>query len=221
MIANRKRATIYMNSNSIFIMARDNHLLCRKANDREIYAWKMECLDNIPNIPFYYHLWDNSETNSKNLRAFLTGIVSDRWYAEIIKPKVFLALPDDAVLVDQRVLMEFLMQSSARQVISVKECMLLNTAVSNYVSVTKTCRMTALHYIKNGLIQGSRYLENQEYSVDEILSKIKYLHRDCEYKELPVFLNGDNLSRYKELGEVVSVETLLDNFMNWQQKNGA
>lgn len=77
-----------------------------------------------------------------------------------------------------------------------------------YVCVSKTCRMIILTYMKDKKIFKQKFIEDKSYTNEELKELICDL---CEERvDIPkIFLNGEKLSAYSDLGKVVEHEEIL------------
>lgn len=196
---------------NIYLIARNNGFICRKSDDPQPYIFKFDGIVNQPNIPFYYHLFE-SDKYINDFISFKKQMFKGNLASNILRPKLFIAVPDDAAFVDRHIFEEFFYKFSAKETYIIKECMLLSKSDS-YIAISQTCRMIVLSYIKEKTVKNTLYIENKEYSAEEMKLKINALFTEYEYGNLPVMLNGDNLIKYSEIGELVSPETLLNNYI--------
>ena len=131
----------------------------------------------------------------------------------LIKSHTYLAIPDDAVEVDRRMVQEFLSSCGSKIVNVTPECMLVSRQDDTYVAVSFTCRMIVLSYIKAGNIAHQQHLERNNYSFDELKSQISKLLKKREIGKLPVYLNGEKKDNYSQLGCFIDHESILENYI--------
>ncbi len=191
----------------LFIMLRENSFICRKPNECNTYECKFD-IENLPNIPFYYHVWDDPDKYKSIFNNFCKKY---SLVGRIMKPNITIAKPEDSIKVDISAIIEFFYFCGARNIIFLNECMLLS-AKTHYISIIETCRMTVIRYIKANTVISNLYLENKAYTDDELLVFIKDMHTDCSREDIPVFLNGKNLERYSSIGTYVTLQEMLNNY---------
>lgn len=196
----------------IFIIIGNDSFICKRQDDLKPYIFKLDGIKGMPNIPFYHQFEFDTDKHRDDFISFKKQMFKGSLATGFLKPKVFLALPDDSVYIDRRYFEEFFYKCGAQKVFMIKECMLLSKSQS-YVAITRSCRMTALSYIKDREFQNTIYIENKDYSVDVMKSKINDLFTAYESNNLPVVLNGENLEKCSEIGEIISPETMLNNYI--------
>lgn len=156
--------------NDLYIMLRDNSFLCRKPIDNYTYKCKFD-VDDLPNIPFYYHFWTDI---NKYVSIFNSFCKKHNLKSILFKPGLVISKPDDALTgVDDAILNEFFLVCGARKVTLVNECMLLTSLACNYVSIIKTCRMIVIRYIKSCVIKNSIFIDTRDYTTEELMTYVK------------------------------------------------
>ena len=198
--------------NSLYILARDDSLICRTPDDPQVRRFLISGIKQMPNIPFHHYLWDDPEKSSRDFSEFRRQLLGNHLVSKIVKPTVFLVLPEDFSEVDKRALIEFCMFCGAHTVHVMPECLLLSDA-AEYVAITRTCRMTVLCLVRQKDIVQTRYLENREYSEDDMKREIGGLFASGDWGGLPVLLNGEIPDSYRRLGETVPPEAILERFV--------
>lgn len=192
-----------------YIIVTDNSFVMKKDGDtsENIIAFQ----SYIPNIPFYYHLFDKD----KNYITEITKQVKS-----LRMKKVTIVLPDDAIdiQVDKQILTEFFMQCGTKIVKINFQCFLLNLEKENYITISKTVRNLVLQYISNKKSLTTKYYDKEYTDVLQISSDIKKFHNDYGYGEIPVYINNinNNMDRFKSLGDMVSINDAFANIMNYK-----
>ena len=203
-----------MKPNSVFIILRNNSFICKKPDDKCSHVFKLDDIENIPNVPFYHHIWNDSAKYVKLYKNFdKNELMNNSLMSGLIKSHIYLAIPDDALEVDSRMIQEFLMKCGSKIVNVTPECMLVSRQDDTYVAVSFTCRMIILSYIKAGNIAHQQYLERNDYSFDELKGHISKLLYNQEIGKLPVYLNGEIKDQYSQLGCFVDPESILENYI--------
>ena len=204
-----------MDNNSVFIIMRNNSFLCRRADSISPVVYKFHDIQNLPNVPFYFHLWDNFMKYKREFgRFFRNELIGNPMMAWLIKNHSYLAIPDDMLESEKRIAIEFLMQCGSRKVDVMQECLLLAPQADKYVAVSRTCRMMVLSYIESGNIVNRSILENKEYSAKMLKHYIHELLGCQESDFVPVYLNGNDLQDYSELGLIVDPKTILNHYID-------
>jgi len=203
-----------MNTNSVFIILRNNSFICKKADHNRSQVFTFDDIVNMPNIPFYHEIWNDSAKYMKLYKHFYKNeLMNNSIMSGLKKSHTYLAIPDDAVEVDRRMVQEFLLSCGSKIVNVTPECRLVSQQDDTYVAVSFTCRMIVLSYIKAGNIAHQQYLESNNYSLDELKSQINKLLNNREFGKLPVYLNGEIKDHFSQLGCYVDPESILDNYI--------
>lgn len=160
----------------------------------------------IPNIPFYHHLYDKDKT-------YVTDITNKIKRLKI--KKVTIIIPDDSIdiEVDKRILIEYFMLCGAKKVNVNFQCFLLSLDTKNYISISKTTRTIVMQYIANNISLAKKYYEKDYTDMQQIALDMKYLHTDCEYGRMPVYINNINndMDRFKAIGNMISIHDMINN----------
>ena len=203
-----------MNTNSVFIILRNNSFICKKADHKRSHVFRFDDIENMPNVPFYHQIWNNSAKYINLYKRFYKNeLMNNSIMSGLIKSHTYLAIPDDAIEVDRRMVQEFLSSCGSKIVNVTPECMLVSRQDDTYVTVSFTCRMIVLSYIKAGNIAHQQYLESNNYSVDELKSQISNLLNNREFGKLPVYINGEKKNHYSQLGGFVDQDSILENYI--------
>ena len=203
-----------MNTNSVFVILRNNSFICKKADHNHSHIFRFDDFENMPNVPFYHQIWNDSAKYMKLYKDFNKNeLMNSSIMSGLIKSRIYLAIPDDAIEVDRRMVQEFLLSCGSKIVNVTPECMLVSRQDDAYVAVSFTCRMIVLSYIKAGNIAHQQYLKSHNYSFDELKSQISKLLNNREFGKLPVYLNGEKKDHYNQLGCYVDQESILENYI--------
>jgi len=169
----------------------------------------------MPNIPFYHHIWSDFIKYKRSFSKFFRNeLIGKSWAGMILKSNTYVAIPDDMLEFEKALTTEFFMQTCSRKVYLKPECLLLAPQEEDYISISRTCRMTILSYIQAGDIEERLYLANEDYSIEEIEMYIAELLAGREWKGLPIYLNGEDLEQYQELGTWIEPKNILKNYIN-------
>ncbi|GAA0178973.1 hypothetical protein SH2C18_19350 [Clostridium sediminicola] len=198
------------------VIFRENKIIVKSKKREDVIEYKFENIKTYPNVPLYANLFqDKIDINevSKDLNKSFKGDILKNTL--ILRPKVFVSFPDDATDVDKRAISEFiLMLFKANMPKLFEESVLLAPIEElDYVSIYKSCRMFVLTYRKGKLIEAQKFIENKDYTVDEMKGFINNLHDDCLFNKLNIYLNGEGMEKYSILGKVVEKERLLNNLL--------
>lgn len=203
----------------IFLL-RDNKLYCKINDKEEMFEYTFEDIEPYPNIPFYCRLNHNESLNLKDkLKPFLSrklGIAA-KMKNYFLKPIFFIMLPDDVTPYDGNGLAHFFFQAiECSKAFFIRECFYTYTGEHSdngcFVTISQSNRMTVLTYIKDNGIAAEKFIENRDYTKDELLEQIRSLHDDCKYTVHKIYLNGEHLSHYHSVADKeVSHLELMDN----------
>lgn len=163
----------------------------------------------IPNVPFYHHFFDKDKTYIRDMTSLIKRLKIRN--ATII-------VPDDSIdlEVDRKVLTEFFLQCGVKKVQTKPQCFLLHLDNKKYISVSKTTRTIVLQYIVNNKSIAKKYYDKNYTDIDQVVLDLKSLHVDCEYENIPVYINNINndMEGFKGIGNLVSLNDIIGNLMN-------
>lgn len=166
----------------------------------------------IPNMPIYHHVWEQPKT----VRADLLQFVRTRYnFSRIFKPLLYLIIPDDAIFVDKRCIIEFLLSMGYfKDPVTIHERLLLaNNPLLAYIALTESERAICLSFIKGRKTAGIKYFDKKSNDIDRIREEIKLMTSESGFMNVPIYLYGENMSAFQELGELVPLKQMLSNFM--------
>ncbi|MCM1991284.1 hypothetical protein [Oceanirhabdus seepicola] len=200
--------------NRFFVILRDNKMLININDQSNIVEYSFTDLETYPNIPFYINIFE-----TENVRKKIKPIVYENLNTlseKIFKPEVFVLVDDDTMGTEKRAIEEFILLSLApKKVAIVPQCLLLAPKdIEKYIAVSKSCRLIILSYIKNRKVLAQKFIDNKEYSVEELKELIRNLHDECKLNKLNIYLNGTHLKKYAEIGKVIDIYELLNNTQN-------
>jgi len=163
----------------------------------------------IPNVPFYYHFFDEDKTYIKDMTSLIKKCKIRN--ATII-------VPDDSIdiEVDRKVLTEFFQQCGIKKVQVKSQCFLLNLENKKYISISRTTRTIVLQYIINNKYSVKKYYDKNYADIEQIALDVKNLHTDCEYESIPIYINNLNndMEKFKVIGTLISLNDFITNVMN-------
>lgn len=201
------------------VIFRENKIIVKSKKREEIIEYKFNDIVTYPNIPYYLNLFE-SEMDTNGVREVLKkrlkrDIVKN---SLLLKPAVFISLPDDVVTnIEKRGINDFVFQVFNSKMPRLLEEGMISAPLEevNYISIYKSCRMIVITYRKDKLIEAQKFIENKDYTIDDMKGFINNLHDDCLFNKLNVYLNGEGMEKYSVLGEVVEKERLLDNLLKF------
>ena len=198
----------------IFITLQDKKLLFRINDEKNTNEYTFKNTKDYPNVPFYISIFEDIDV-FKEAKPFIKSKISPL-KKMLIKPTLYVFINDDVIGFEKTAIEDFIMTLfSGRSVYLANQCAFVSPKGNNtYVSISKSSRMIMLTYIKDRYIKAQEFLRIKDYSVDEIKNLISNLHSDLRYNKLDVFINGDSLKKYSELGTMVDIYNILDNGQN-------
>ncbi len=165
----------------------------------------------IPNVPFYYHLFDKD-------KSYITEITKQ--FKLLKMKKVTVILPDDAmnIQVDKQIIFEYLLTCGAKIIKTNYQCFLLNSIESNYISISRTIRNFVLQRISNKQSLITKYYYKEHADVGQILSDIEKIQSDYGYERIPIFINNINndMGRFKNIGDLISINDIFTNIIKYK-----
>jgi len=194
-------------SDKFYIIIGKNSLIIKKKGDDSESIIDFQSF--IPNIPFYYHLFDEDKTYTKDITDLVKRLrIRD---ATII-------FPDDSmdIEVDKKILIEFFKQSGVRKIQWNFQCFLLNLDNKKYISVSKTTRTIAIQYIADNKSISKKYYDKDYSDMEQFVFDMRNLHIDCQYDSMPVYINNLNndMETFKDIGKLISLNDITVNIMN-------
>lgn len=200
--------------NKLFIILRNKKMVVKINNQEKLAEYPFTTLKNYPNIPFYVNLFELGpiyreikSTVYKNINSFSKNIS---------KPEIFILLDDDSMGIEKKAIEEFMQVTfSPKKIQVVQQCeVLVPFDTKEFISISKTCRLFVISYLKNRKLIAQKFIDKKELLVDDLKEAIKELHNDCKYKKIEIFLNGIHLKEYSEIGQVIEINELLANAHN-------
>lgn len=192
-----------------YIIVGHKSLIIKKEGDA--LENRMDYVSFIPNVPFYYHFFDEDKTYIKDMTSLVKKLK--------IRNAIIIA-PDDSVdiEVDKKVLTEFFLQCRVKKVRVQPQCSLLCQDCKKYISISRTTRTMILQYIVNNKSIAKKYYDKNYTDMDKIASDIKSLHTDCEYESIPVYINNlnDDMEEFRAMGTLISLNDIIKNIMNYE-----
>ncbi len=189
-----------------FIIVGHSSLIIKKEGDN--LENKIDYASFIPNIPFYYHFFDEDKNYISDMKSLIKKLK--------IRNAVIIA-PDDAIdlEVDRKVLTEFFLQCGVKKVQIKSQCFLLSLD-NKYISISKTTRTLILQYIVNKKTIVKKYYDKNCIDIEQIALDIKSLHADCSYESIPIYINNMNndMEKFRKIGTLVSFTGIIYYIMN-------
>ncbi|MEL7567723.1 MAG: hypothetical protein AAGU27_22990 [Dehalobacterium sp.] len=209
-----------MKASSVFLILRDNSFICKKTDDSRSFVFKFNDIKNMPNVPFYHQIWNDSAKYIKLYKNFYKNeVMYNSIISSFLKYHAYVAIPDDALEVDRKIVIEFLLQCGSKSVRVTPECMLIGRHDDAYIVLSRTSRMIVLSYVLDGKVAHQQYLERNDYSVEELKSYISMLLNNRELGKIPVYLNGEKMDQYSGLGFFVEPESILENYIRTENRS--
>ncbi|QLY77992.1 hypothetical protein [Clostridium intestinale] len=195
-------------------------------NDEKIYIKSNKSINvaeytindavSYPNVPLYFNIFNNEDL-IKDMRTFIKDNEDINSLMQgIFAKKVYLLVPDDVTNVtdiEKRAFDEFAKKLlKGKEVIFGSEFAFVTTfEEKDYVCISRTCRMLILTSIKDKKIFKQKFIQDKEYTNDELRALINEVSDGNEY--LPkVYLNGNNLCQYSDIGIHVDKLDIIKNF---------
>jgi hypothetical protein len=195
-----------MLASSVFYILVGNHGFTIK-NEQDSYQYCMELPQMIPNVPFYYHLFDKD-------KLIITEITKQ--IKELKAKKAVIIMPDDAmeIYADQKILEDFFMICGSKKLTPDYQCFHL-TKDNKFISLSKSARTLMLQYISNGKSLSKKYNDRDFQDIDRIKWDMSHLHIDCGYGSIPVYLNNidQEMESLRTLGFLVYIDDIFANLM--------
>lgn len=198
------------------VLFRDKKLIVKTKNEEEMVQYSLDNAKVYPNVPFYSNLFQDKIDINTVGKCIKDRLKQCKSKIELMKPLVFVLMPDDITDVDKRAIQEFTMVLfKPKEVLLVCECVFsAPVEEQDYICIYKSCRMIVITYVKEKDIKAQKFIENKDYTIDEIKRFIYNLHEDCMFNKLRVYLNGEDVSKYAELGKIVERQELLNNVLS-------
>jgi hypothetical protein len=199
-----------------FIVLRNKSFICKKADHDGPFVLPLAGIPDLPNVPFYHHLYsDQFKEYVRLFREFRRDrLLNHGFLPGIRKPHACIALPDDALEVDYRMVKEFLLAVGGVHTVTIAaECALLAPPAGTYLALARTARMFVLTQMTDGNIVRQKYLEKKEYSPAELKDIVRTFTSYGDRSQTPVYLTGEDVAPYSALGTVVAAESILDHYI--------
>ncbi|MBU3146753.1 hypothetical protein [Clostridium sp. CF012] len=168
----------------------------------------------IPNVPFYYHFFDEDKTYIKDMTSLIK---------KLNIRNAIIIVPDDSVdiEVDRKVFTEFFLKCGVKKIQTKSQCFLLSLDNKKYISVSRTARTIVLQYIVNNKSIVKKYLDKNYTDMKQIALDVKNIHPDCEYESIPIYINNMNndMEKFKVIGPLVSLNNIITNITNYKMDN--
>jgi len=190
-----------------FIVVCHKSLIIKKEGDESEHI--IDFTSFIPNVPFYYHFFDEDKTYIKDMKSLIKKLN--------IKNAIVI-VPDDSIdlEVDRRIFIEFFMHCGMKKVQVKSQCFLLSKDNKKYLSISRTTRAIVLQYIVNDKSIAKKYYDKNYTDIEQIALDAKNLHTDFEYDSIPIYINNINndMEKFKVIGTLISFNDYITNTMN-------
>lgn len=205
-----------MGLNRCFLIFGENNILVRRNDMQEHFSCGFRKIETYPNIPFYHCLWEDKKYIEDFSNYYRHHVLAKKaLFKKMGRPTVFVALPDDAIFIDKRVILDFLMSSISKEVLFVPTYNLADLSIDTYVFISKTKRMFVFSYIKEGALEYQTRVELFNQSPEEIVNIKSALHYDCRFGNVPTYLFGEGMGQYERLGQVITPSEVLENLVKY------
>jgi hypothetical protein len=201
-----------------YMLFRDDKVYIKSSKSSKVAEYTIEDAITYPNVPLYFNIFTN-EKIIKNIKMFIKKNTDINSFMQgIFGKEVFLLMPDDVTSVTDIERLAF--AEFAKRLVGGKTAFLASECAfvapfeeKQHICISKTCRMMILTYIKDKNIFKQKFIENKEYSSDELYANIIELYGSTA--GIPrIYLNGANLSQYSDLGIKINSLDLINNFSN-------
>jgi hypothetical protein len=192
-------------SAKFYVIVSNNSFIIKKEGDDSEST--IELMSFIPNVPSYYHLFDHdkkdyiSDINNQIKRLRIKNAV--------------IVFPDDCLEleVDSRVIIEFFMQSGVKKIQESFQCFHLDLNSKKYISLSKTARALVVQYIAYSKSITKIYYDKEFKNMEQISSDMRNLHTECEYGDIPVYINNINndMESFKSVGSMIFRNDIIGN----------
>lgn len=200
-----------------YMLFKDDKIYIKSNKSSKVFEYSLDNIIQYPNIPSYFSIFNN-EKITRDLKMFIRkNLYTGNGFMKMISSKrIFLLLPDDVTMmneVEKRAFDELArMLFGAKEVIIGSECAFVSPfEEKNHICISRTCRMMVISYTKDKNTFDQRFIENREYTNDELYAVINEL--DGYSNSIPkIYLNGANLSQYSDMGIIIDSLELINNF---------
>jgi hypothetical protein len=195
-----------------YVIVGNSSLIIKKEDDDLESVIELQTF--IPNVPAYHHLFDiDKEDYIKHIRSQIKSLKIKN--ATII-------FPDDSIDLeaDQRILIEFFLQSGVKKVQVNFQCFLLGVYDKKYISLSKTARTIVMQYIAYNKTIAKKYYDRNYADTEQIIADMKTLHTDLTHSMVPIYINNINndMEGFRAVGKLVSLHdftaNMIDNRIN-------
>jgi len=196
------------NSTIFHIIIGYDNLIIKKKGEQSQHL--VEFTSFIPNVPFYYHFFDQDKTYTKDMKSLIKKLK--------IRNAIVI-VPDDAIdiEVDRKIFTDFFMQCGVKKVQLKSQCFFLSSDNKKYISISRNTRNIVLQYIVNDKYIVKKYYDRNYADVKQIALDTKRLHADCEYDSIPIYINNINndMDEFMSIGILVNLDNYIANIENY------
>lgn len=181
-----------------YIIVGHKSLIIKKEGDESQSI--IDFVSFIPNVPFYYHFFDEDKTYTKDMTSLIKKL-------KIRKATVI--VPDDSIdlEVDKRMFIEFFRRCGVKKVEVQSQCFLLSLDNKKYISISRTTRTIVMQYIVNNESIAKKFYDKNYTDMKQIALDAKSLHTDCQYDVIPIYINNINndMEKFRGVGTLISI----------------
>jgi len=164
---------------------------------------------NIPYISVFHRVMNNFDVNCENFRRFL----KKEYQVGFFKRNSIVAIPDDSINADKRHINDFFFSCGC-----INEVFMANTSLliskngeMDYCALTKSARAIALSLVLDSGLISQAFFPNEYSDLAHINTLLDSWRMQFKKMGLSVFLHGDNIELFSQLGSVVTNDVLLKN----------
>ena len=201
------------------MLIRNDKIYIKSNRSRKVVEYSLNNTIIYPNVPLYSAIFKD-EKIIKDLRIFIRDNVDNNntFMQRMSGKKLFLLTPDDVTVVTD--IERYAFYEFGKTIFGVKDIIIGGECsfvapfeVNNYICISKTCRMMILTYIKDRKTVKQKFIENRDYTNEEIHTFIRELYVGTG--SIPkVYLNGVGLLKYSDIGVVIDSVELINTFGN-------
>lgn len=201
------------------MLIRNDKIYIKSNRSNKIIEYSLNNTTIYPNVPLYSGAFKNQKI-IKDLKMFIRENLdnSKTFMQRISRKKLFLLTPDDVTVVNDIERYAFYEFGKAlfevKDIIIGSECSFIAPLEEkDYICISRTCRMMIVSYIKDKKIVNQKFIENKEYTNEELCNAIRELYVGSG--SIPkVYLNGSDLLQYSDIGIVIDSIELINTFEN-------
>lgn len=186
----------------------NSNILVMDKESEEFKTFVMPSLNPVPNIPFYHEFAERIAECQYYFKEFMRQLYGKKLSKYILA----IIVPDDTTKLESIFINEFFVNSGAcKAVAQMPMAHALSKTVDKYISISKSLRNVTLEYVRNNDCVVKKQYDINDCNPNQVLNDAKVIHIDCEYNEIPIFVNNFNLNmdEYLEMGEIISPKAFM------------